>query len=131
MYAMRIFCDPEMSQNEVNVDYGQKLCVLFVKQYSKIYKANLTYNIHSLIHLADDVKYYGALDSISAFPFETMLGKIKRTVRSSNMPLKQLVNRFKEGSFNTCLINSNSIIPKGRIAIGSHHINPTKRKIRA
>ena len=128
MYAMRIFCDPEMSQNEVNVDYGQKLCVLFVKQYSKIYKANLTYNIHSLIHLADDVKYYGALDSISAFPFESMLGKIKRTVRSSNMPLKQLVNRFKEGSFNTCLINSNSIIPKGRIAIGSHYINPAKKK---
>lgn len=39
------------------------------------------YNIHSLIHLPDDVRNFGKpLDDISAFDFENLLGKIKRSL---------------------------------------------------
>ena len=128
MFAMRIFCDPKFAQNDQYISYGQKLCVLFVKQYPKLYKTDVFYNIHCLIHLADDVRRFGALDSISAFPYETMLGKIKKTVRSSHLPLKQLINRFNEGSLGAVSNATCFISPKGKIAIGSHFINPEKFK---
>ena len=79
MFAIRIFCNPELIKDEQNINYGQKLCILFVKQYPKLYKTNIVYNVHSLIHLGDDVRKFGVLDSISAFPYETMIGKIKKT----------------------------------------------------
>lgn len=45
-------------------------------------------NFHNLIHLADDVKYMsGPLSSFSSFPFESVLGQIKKLVRASRNPL--------------------------------------------
>jgi len=34
-----------------------------------------------LLHLLQDVRNYGALDNVSAFPFESFLGKLKKKVR--------------------------------------------------
>jgi len=46
---------------------------------SQLYgKIQLVYNVHSLIHLADDAKQHGALDHISSFPFESYLGRLKK-----------------------------------------------------
>ena len=43
----------------------------FVRHFSELYGTNMVgYNIHNLIHLADDVARHGPLDGISAFPFE-------------------------------------------------------------
>ena len=92
----RILCSQKFSQQNDLVNYAEKLLILFVKQYKKFYSANIVYNIHSLIHMADDVRKY---DSISAFPFETMNGRIKKQVRTGNLPLQQVVNRVKEGAF--------------------------------
>ena len=74
MFAFRILCSQKFSQQNDLVDYAEKLLILFVKQYKKNYSANIVYNIHSLVHMADDVRKYGYLDSISAFPFKTMNG---------------------------------------------------------
>lgn len=52
--------------------------------------------MHSLIHLYDDVRHFGALDSFSAFAFETELGRMKRLLRSGNMPLRQVCGRLSE-----------------------------------
>lgn len=49
-----------------------------------------------MVHLADDVKAFGYLDSISCFPFENYLGFIKSLIRSPNKPLAQLVKRLSE-----------------------------------
>lgn len=57
---------------------------------------NLTYNLLSLIHLANDVLVHGPLDSFSAFGFESHLGKIKRLLRGTNLPLAQLKRRLSE-----------------------------------
>lgn len=59
-------------------DYAHDLLVLFVNHYSKLYgKDMVVYNIHGLVHLAQDVKLHGNLDKISAFPFENFLGQLK------------------------------------------------------
>ena len=54
------------------------------------------YNVHSLVHLPDDVQFFGPLDGISCFPFENFLHSVKRLVRSPYLPLQQVVNRVYE-----------------------------------
>lgn len=47
-----------------------ELIIEFVKKFAELYgKENVSYNVHSLIHLADDVKTFGHLDGYSAFKF--------------------------------------------------------------
>lgn len=97
-YAMRIFCDKDSHTDEM-IDYGHKLCVKFVKNYPQIYKGkNTVYNIHSLIHLSQDVKKFGPLDDFSAFKFENALGLLKRKVHGGNLPLHQVCGRLSESS---------------------------------
>ena len=77
--------------------YASHLLKLFVEQYEDIYgPEGLVYNVHNLCHLADDCKKYGALDNISAFPFENHLKSIKRLVRNGHNPLQQISRRYSE-----------------------------------
>ena len=124
MFAIRFFfCNSELIKSEQIINYGQKLCILFVKQYPKLYKTNIVYNIHSLIHLGDDVRNFVILVSISAFPYENMTGMIKKHVRSSHLPLKQLINGVNEGSFSAVFSASHFVTKKGKIGNGSRFIN--------
>lgn len=59
-------------------------------------KTFLIYNVHSLLHLVDDIKCHGSLYEFSAFPFENKLYSLKRAIRGKNKPLQQLVNRTIE-----------------------------------
>lgn len=69
----------------------------FIEIFKEIYGTEyITSNIHNLSHLVDEVERYGELDSFSAYPFETMLGKIKRMVRTGSEPLAQVANRLVE-----------------------------------
>ena len=57
----------------------------------------VVYNVHSLIHLADDVlRFKTPLSSMDAFPFENYLQVIKRMVRNATQPCKQIVKRVEE-----------------------------------
>ncbi|XP_044729614.1 uncharacterized protein LOC123292965 [Chrysoperla carnea] len=54
-------------------------------------------NMHALIHLADDVSYMNCpMSRINAYPFENMLGKIKRLLHHGNRPLSQFCRRWNE-----------------------------------
>ena len=78
-------------------DYSESLLSYFVQQFSELYGANqIVYNVHCLTHLVDDVRRFGCLDSISAFPFENYLGQLKGMVRNGNNPVSQIVNRLAE-----------------------------------
>ncbi|XP_066589579.1 uncharacterized protein [Prorops nasuta] len=55
-----------------------------------------SYNVHGLLHLADDFKRYGSLNSFSAFPFENNMSIFKKYCRKPVYPLQQLFNRFTE-----------------------------------
>ncbi|XP_040062561.1 uncharacterized protein LOC120835954 [Ixodes scapularis] len=79
------------------LDYAEQLLRLFVRECSVIYgKTSLVYNVHLLIHLANDCRLLGPLDNFSCFPFENYLGRLKTLVRSGNKPLQQLHRRILE-----------------------------------
>lgn len=78
----------------------------FAKEYLKAFFIGLkdyygdqsqVLNAHHLIHLADDVINMGcSLLHLTAFPFESMLGRIKKYLRTPNRQLAQLCRRLFE-----------------------------------
>ena len=46
------------------------------------------YNVHKLIHAADDVTIFSPLESFSAFVFENFLGVLKILLRKKWQPLQ-------------------------------------------
>lgn len=79
--------------------YCAPLLKHFVRESAKLYGEHfITFNVHCLIHLPNDVLRFGPLDQFSSFPFENYLQKLKRRIRRSNNPLAQLVKRLRESS---------------------------------
>lgn len=88
----------------------------FVKMFKILYgNDNLVYNVHNLIHLSEDVKRYGSLDTFSAFPFENYLKKLKQMLQKSEKQLSQLNNRINENA--RFAINSQNIIPNAPLLL--------------
>lgn len=55
---------------------------IFVISSLNLYEEKfIVYNIHSLLHVCDDVKSFGRLDSYSCFKFESFLGHLKKMIR--------------------------------------------------
>lgn len=78
-------------------DYAESLLKMYVTSCSYLYgPESITFNVHSLLHLANDVRRHGCLDDISSFPFENKLQKLKNLIRKSGNPLQQAVNRLNE-----------------------------------
>ena len=95
--SMTILLSPSMCANSENCKYVEELLKVFVTNFSSLYgKSSIVYNVHSLIHLPQDARKYGALDNISSFPYETFLGKLKRSVRRPHNPVAQVVRRVHE-----------------------------------
>lgn len=92
--AIRILCSVKcISLNR----YAKSLIRCFIIRYKKIYGSEyITYNVHNLLHLCDDVLLYGQLDNFSAFKFESYMSKIKRRMKNSRYPLQQIYNRVIE-----------------------------------
>jgi hypothetical protein len=77
--------------------FAEKLMVSFVDYYGQLYgREEIVYNVHQLIHLAEEYKKFGPLDNISAFPYENCLGQIKHLLRKPHQPLQQVVKRLSE-----------------------------------
>lgn len=91
------------------IDLAENLILNFVKHFGSIYgNRYLVYNVHSLIHLCDDVRKFGQLEKFSAFVFENFLGSLKKMIRKPNLPLQQVVNRLIEKN-STSLISNNNV----------------------
>lgn len=79
---------------------AKKMMQDFVHTFSQIYGSFLvSHNVHGLLHVYDDYKVFGCLDSYSTFPFENFLQKIKNALRKREKPLEQIVKRHSEGLF--------------------------------
>ncbi|CAN7979093.1 unnamed protein product [Ixodes persulcatus] len=95
--AIRILCTKDCPEHLIA--YAEQLLHFFVDKAASatLYgEAVHVYNVHALIHIANDVRAFGPLDSFSSFPFENYLGSLKRKVRTGNRPLAQLYKRMKE-----------------------------------
>lgn len=93
--AILILADDIKGQDEQHLPYAEQLLKLFVQDMKKIYKdESVVYNIHNLIHLADNVRQFRCLDNFSCFPFENFLYQMKNMLRKPNRPLSQLCREW-------------------------------------
>lgn len=91
-------------------DYARKLLKLFVTECLSIYGSYfLSFNVHNLIYMCDDVLLFGSLPNFSAYPFENFLQSVKKLLRKSNQALQQIVKRLVEKT------NRNLNSKKGKI----------------
>lgn len=69
----------------------------FVLRCEDLYGPNFnSYNVHGLLHLTDDVRRFGNLDSFSAFPYENNMSIFRKYCRKPGLPLQQFFNRISE-----------------------------------
>ncbi|XP_065676298.1 uncharacterized protein LOC136092306 [Hydra vulgaris] len=96
--SMHILLSDRMVQNKVLVAYAKQLLSWFVREVQILYgEIFVTYNVHSMIHLADDCVNFGeSLNHLSSFPFESFLGQIKRMVHKSHQTVTQIVKQLDE-----------------------------------
>ncbi|XP_040075812.1 uncharacterized protein LOC120837139 [Ixodes scapularis] len=101
--AIRILASP--AHHVEHNAYARDLLRFFVQEYGTVglYGARfLTYNVHTLSHLAEECLVHGPLDAFSAFPFESFLGKLKPLLRTHSNPLAQVSRRLSEHAGATC-----------------------------
>jgi hypothetical protein len=111
MVSILILLSPRLCSTWTS--YSEQLLVIFVQQCEQLYGPEfIVYNVHSIIHIPDDVRKFGALDKISSFPFESFLGKIKKVVRKPQDILQQLSRRLSEGYFQSKYNNEIKTIAK-------------------
>lgn len=92
--AIRILC---CSEFEEYIDYAQELLEHFVSSFKLLYGTdNVSHNVHGLIHLAQDAKRFGTLDTFSSFKFENYLQTLKNLLKKHDQPLQQVVRRYIE-----------------------------------
>ena len=78
-------------------DYAEARLTQFVEDFGLIYgKSHITSNVHNLLHIAEDVREFGPLPTISSYPFESRLNFLKRLVRTGHRTLEQIVCRLAE-----------------------------------
>lgn len=95
--------------------------VQFVNLAAEIYgKDVLVYNMHSVIHIPDDVARFGSLDTISCFPFENHLRSLKKLARKAEMSLQQIVRRISE----QCAWRSLTPLPAVNFVHAKHESGP-------
>lgn len=80
-----------------NLQLAREFLEEFVAEFTTfLEKEFLRYNVHSLLHLADDVELHGPLTSYSCYKFEDKIRHIKRMIRSNTKVNEQLFNRIQE-----------------------------------
>lgn len=104
-----ILCSTEFFRIHVQSNDGLAQCLFedYVESYIDIYgEESISSNIHNLIHVVDDVRRFGNLNTISAYPFENSLRLIKLRLRNCNAPLEQISRRISE--INSAIVNDGS-----------------------
>lgn len=121
--SVRILCHKELCFKFNG--YAKSLLDFFVQDFKNLFGGKyVTYNVHNLVHLADEVIRCGPLESFSCFPFENYLHTIKRLIRKGNQHLQQIVKRIME--FNKILVirRKNSRSPNAKCFRDQHHSGP-------
>lgn len=81
--AIRICSCQRLFNISEYVQVADSLIRDFIEEYICIYGIDsISSNVHNLSHLIDDVKRFGILPKISAYPFENMLYFLKNLVRT-------------------------------------------------
>lgn len=93
--AIRILVSNSSSRQFLN--FAEIALQKFVHRSDTLYGPTFnSYNIHGLLHLTDDVRHFGGLDSFSAFPYENNMSIFRKYCRKPDLPLQQFFKRMKE-----------------------------------
>ncbi len=104
-----ILSSPHLCQEMEYNKYAKDLLILFVEQRKFLYvEWFICYNVHCLIHLADDVIRFGALYRYSSLIFENNMKTMKAMVRKHDCVLAQIDRRMRDEETN--LIHSNQMV---------------------
>ncbi|CAH8821537.1 unnamed protein product [Trichobilharzia szidati] len=77
----------------------------FVENFRSLFgEDNMVYNIHGLLHISEDVRQHGPLDTFSCFPFESNIRFMQTLVTGPNNPAVQIGRRLGE----RCLVEADS-----------------------
>ncbi len=80
--------------SQEDIDHAHEALELYVKSVQSLYgEDQMTYNVHSLLHLTKSVENLGPLWAQSAFMFENYNGYLLKQVKSSNAVPQQLCKR--------------------------------------
>lgn len=80
-----------------NRECANQLLQDFVETFGTLYgEEHISYNVHSLLHIAEDVKIFGHIDGYSAFKFENYMQQLKKMVKKGALPIQQIINRLAE-----------------------------------
>lgn len=67
----------------------------FVRQFESLYGLkNMTFNVHLLTHIVDNVRNFGPLWCQSMFTFEDFNGFLKSFIKSPNGPIIQVLRKY-------------------------------------
>jgi hypothetical protein len=97
--AIRICFISDKNERNKLLSYARKLLKAFVHNAKILCGAIfVTYNVHNLLHIVDDVEYFQcSLNDLSSFVFENYLQSLKRTVRGAKSnPLVSAAKRCHE-----------------------------------
>lgn len=91
--AIRLLSNANVTSSDIN--RARALLQQFVEEFSEHYdSAQVCFNVHVLLHLADCVTRFGPLPELSVYPFENFLRKIKKQITKPSQILAQLRNRI-------------------------------------
>lgn len=93
--ALRVLVSNSPSRQQFS--FAELALQKFVLRCEHLYGPTFnTYNVHGLLHLIDDVRHLGSLDSYSAFPYENNMSTFRKYCRKPGLPLQQFFNRITE-----------------------------------
>ncbi|XP_031781628.1 uncharacterized protein LOC116416659 [Nasonia vitripennis] len=123
--AIRILADPHHTPQAI--DFAQECIETFVELASDVYGVEfLSFNTHSLLHLSDDARSFGHLDSFSAFPYENNMTFCRKLCRKPNQHLQQISNRIHE----SCCTASKPYVDPNHLQFVRNHVNgPTPSSV--
>lgn len=98
--AIRCLCSKDLIDNYL--DFAQDSLEYFVQGFGEVYGEKfVVYNVHSMLHLADDARKYGVLDNFSCFEYESFLGVMKELThkRKTSHYVQQICRRVSERDY--------------------------------
>ncbi|EZA50809.1 hypothetical protein X777_11058 [Ooceraea biroi] len=96
------------SPSTAYLNFAELALQTFVARCENLYGSTfLSYNVHGLLHLTDDVRQLGPLDSFSAFPYENNMSVFRKYCRKPNFPLQKFSNRMTEMEAHETTIHHN------------------------
>lgn len=79
-----------------DVDKASELLVRFVSNIQLLYGMRfISANVHSLLHLAENVRWLGPAYETSCFPLEALLGKMKKMVSGTRHVEQKIAESFE------------------------------------